>query len=95
MSAIAVRDGDGAVLMQNWDWHPDLAPSRLVWTVDQGDGRWFATFTEAGILGKVGLNSDGLSLCLNLLATSDDGGLDRPADAPRAATHPRALLDRG
>ena len=62
--------------MQNWDWHPDLAPSRLLWTVDQGDGRWFATFTEAGILAKVGLNSDGLALCLNLLATSDDGGLD-------------------
>lgn len=75
-STIAVRDGGGAVLMQNWDWHPDLARSRLLWTVDQGDGRWFATFTEAGILAKIGLNSDGLALCLNLLATTDDGGLD-------------------
>ena len=75
-STIAVRDGAGAVLMQNWDWHPDLARSRLLWTVDQGDGRWFATFTEAGILAKIGLNSDGLALCLNLLATTDDGGLD-------------------
>lgn len=75
-STIAVRDGRGATLMQNWDWHPELAASRLLWTVEQRDGRWFATFTEAGILAKVGLNSDGLSLCLNLLATSDDGGLD-------------------
>jgi isopenicillin-N N-acyltransferase like protein len=75
-STIAVRDGRAATLMQNWDWHPELAASRLLWTVEQPGGRWFATFTEAGILAKLGLNSDGLALSLNLLATSDDGGLD-------------------
>jgi isopenicillin-N N-acyltransferase-like protein len=73
-STIAIRDGRGAALMQNWDWHPELAPSRLLWIVE-GD-RWFATFTEAGILAKIGLNGDGLALCLNLLATEDDGGLE-------------------
>jgi isopenicillin-N N-acyltransferase-like protein len=75
-STIAVHDRRGATLMQNWDWHPELATSRLLWTVEQRDGRWFATFTEAGILAKIGLTSGGLALCLNLLATSDDGGLD-------------------
>lgn len=74
-STIAVREGGRAALMQNWDWHPELAPSRLLWIVEPGDGRWFATFTEAGILAKVGLNGHGLALCLNLLATTDDGGL--------------------
>jgi isopenicillin-N N-acyltransferase-like protein len=64
------------VLMQNWDWHPDLAPSRVVWIVELPDGGWFATLTEAGLLAKIGLNSHGLAVCLNLLATSGDGDLD-------------------
>jgi isopenicillin-N N-acyltransferase-like protein len=58
---------------QNWDWYPDVVP--LVWVVDQGDGRWFATLTEAGILGKIGLSSSGLCFGLNLLRCSVDGGL--------------------
>jgi isopenicillin-N N-acyltransferase-like protein len=68
--------GTGAILAQNWDWHPDLAPAALVWIVRLPGGRWFATLTEAGILAKVGLNSAGLGVCLNLLETSADGGLD-------------------
>jgi isopenicillin-N N-acyltransferase-like protein len=75
-STLALRNPGQPALMQNWDWHPDLAPSRIVWIVDQGEGRWFATFTEAGILAKIGLNSRGLAVCLNLLATDADGGLD-------------------
>jgi len=66
---------EGGVLAQNWDWHPDLAPSTLVWVVKHGD-RWFATLTEAGMLAKIGLNSAGLGVCLNLLKSSADGGLD-------------------
>jgi isopenicillin-N N-acyltransferase-like protein len=73
-STVALREPP--VLMQNWDWHPELADSRIVWVVDQGEGRWFATFTEAGILAKIGMNSRGLALCLNLLATDADGDLD-------------------
>jgi isopenicillin-N N-acyltransferase-like protein len=59
---------------QNWDWHPDVVP--LVWVVEQGDGRWFATLTEAGMLGKIGLSSAGLCFGLNFLRCSLDGGLD-------------------
>lgn len=67
--------GGGALLAQNWDWHPDLAASTLVWVVRRPGG-WFATLTEAGILAKIGLNSAGLGVCLNLLECSADGGLD-------------------
>jgi isopenicillin-N N-acyltransferase like protein len=65
--------GTGAVLAQNWDWHPDFAASTLVWVVEQPGGGWFATLTEAGLLAKIGLNSAGLGMCLNLLATSAAG----------------------
>lgn len=67
--------GAGSVLAQNWDWHPDLQESTLVWIVREED-RWFATLTEAGILAKIGLNDAGLGVCLNLLRCSEDGGLD-------------------
>jgi isopenicillin-N N-acyltransferase-like protein len=64
------------VLVQNWDFHPDLAASRVLWTVDDGDERRFTTFTEAGILAKIGTNAHGVALAINFLATDRDGGLD-------------------
>jgi isopenicillin-N N-acyltransferase-like protein len=63
------------VLAQNWDFHPDVRDARVLWTVRAGE-RWFTTFTEAGILAKIGLNSHGLGVCLNLLSTDVDGGSD-------------------
>jgi isopenicillin-N N-acyltransferase-like protein len=78
-STVAVLDEARAsgVLAQNWDFHPDLAASRVVWTVEeQGGAGGFTTFTEAGILAKIGTNSSGVALALNFLATDADGGLD-------------------
>ena len=77
-STVAVLDGERAsgVLVQNWDFHPDLADSRVLWTVDDGDRRRFTTFTEAGILAKIGSNAHGVALAINFLATDRDGGLD-------------------
>jgi isopenicillin-N N-acyltransferase-like protein len=63
-------DGTG-VLAQNWDFHPDLAASRVLWTMER-----CTTFTEAGILAKVGVNADGVALAMNFLASDRDGGLD-------------------
>jgi len=67
--------GKGAILAQNWDWHPDLQESTVLWIVRE-DGGWFATLTEAGMLAKIGMNDAGLGVCLNLLRCSEDGGLD-------------------
>jgi isopenicillin-N N-acyltransferase-like protein len=67
--------GQGGLLAQNWDWHPDAAASTVVWIVEHEHG-WFATLTEAGMLAKIGLNDAGLGVCLNLLGTTADGGLD-------------------
>lgn len=67
--------GAGGLLAQNWDWHPDAKHSTVVWTVIHDQG-WFVTLTEAGILAKIGLNDHGLGVCLNLLTTDVDGGLD-------------------
>jgi isopenicillin-N N-acyltransferase-like protein len=63
----------GPLLAQNWDWHPDLASSTLIWIVEHRGG-WFATVTEAGMLAKIGFNSAGLGVCLNILRCSEDTG---------------------
>ena len=67
--------GAGGLLAQNWDWHPDCADTTLIWVVEHEHG-WFATLTEAGILAKIGLNDAGLGICLNILRTTADGGVD-------------------
>src|SRR3954470_6680658 len=67
----------GSLLAQNWDWHPDTSASTVIWIVENGD-QWFAKLSEAGMLDKIGLNSAGLGLCLNILRTTADGGVAGP-----------------
>jgi isopenicillin-N N-acyltransferase like protein len=74
-SLIGRVDGSAVRIAQNWDWHPELAASRVLWTVEH-DGSWFTTFTEAGMLAKLGLNGRGIACGLNFLSSSLDGGAD-------------------
>jgi isopenicillin-N N-acyltransferase-like protein len=67
----ATRDG-GLLLGQTWDFHPELMPARALWTFPLPAGRWVTTFTEAGILAKVGMNSDRVGVTLAFLATRAD-----------------------
>jgi isopenicillin-N N-acyltransferase-like protein len=75
VAGVASTSSGEALLAQTWDFHPALRDTRVVWLVDVPGRRWFATFTEAGIVAKTGINSDGLALCLNFLASADDGGV--------------------
>ncbi len=77
IGVLPVRSAAGRLLLaQNWDWHPDLANSRVLWTVVEPDGTWFTTLTEAGLLAKIGLNGSGLGVMLNILSCSLDGGVE-------------------
>ena len=75
-STVAVVDADGrrAVLAQNWDFHPALAASRVAWTVQRDQRTSFTGFTEAGILAKLGVNSHGVAIGINFLASDRDTG---------------------
>jgi isopenicillin-N N-acyltransferase-like protein len=75
-SVIGRVDGERVELAQTWDWHPDLAPARVLVTTAAPGQAWFTTVTEAGILAKLGLNQQGLACGLNFLTCSADGGLD-------------------
>ncbi|MBX7139111.1 MAG: C45 family peptidase [Oligoflexia bacterium] len=55
------------ILGQNWDWHPKLEELTVMLKVKQRSGQRMVMMTEPGIIGKIGVNSDGLGVCLNIL----------------------------
>ena len=63
---------ESRVLAQNWDWVEPLEDLAVVITHERDDGRRYAVFVEPGMIGKIGLNSDGIGVCLNMLFTQHD-----------------------
>lgn len=58
---------NGTILAQNWDWIRIGLETAVVLDVRTDDGRSMSILTEAGMLGKIGLNGHGLGVCLNIL----------------------------
>ncbi|MGH3661713.1 MAG: C45 family autoproteolytic acyltransferase/hydrolase [Micromonosporaceae bacterium] len=67
-----VRADASLLSAQTWDWHADLVPDALVWRYDTGPGHWVKTFTEPGMLAKIGVNSRGLAAHFNILHHRSD-----------------------
>jgi len=71
-TALAMRGrvGDKHVLAlgQNWDWRQDLARGVVVLRLKPDKGPRLVTFTEAGMVGKIGFNQFRLGVCLNFLS---------------------------
>ncbi|KAL1408666.1 hypothetical protein Q8F55_005479 [Vanrija albida] len=73
-----------ALLAQNWDWRSGQGPNLISLTIKRGssngtsngnghtnghgDDHALSIITEAGIIGKIGLSSSGLGVCLNAIA---------------------------
>jgi isopenicillin-N N-acyltransferase-like protein len=71
---VSVGDADAPMIaVQTWDWHEELSDYWLVWTIEHGDGSVVHTLTEFGILGKIGVNSRGLGVLMNILHHERDG----------------------
>jgi isopenicillin-N N-acyltransferase like protein len=56
-----------AILGQNWDWVRALEDLAVLVTWDLPDGHRVLSFTEPGMLAKIGFNDRGLGVCLNIL----------------------------
>ena len=69
----AMTASGSALGIQTWDWHNELADGWMVWTIEHPDGRRVETLTEAGIVGKIGINDRGVAILLNILGHRDDG----------------------
>ncbi len=60
-------------LAQNWDWSGDQRAACVLLRVNQPNKPTLLTLTEAGIVAKIGVNSAGLAVTLNILASQSDG----------------------
>jgi isopenicillin-N N-acyltransferase like protein len=61
------------LLAQNWDWLGAQRGALVLLRVHGESAKSFITLAEAGMLAKIGLNSHGFGVCLNILRSTDDG----------------------
>lgn len=79
LGVLGTHTADGHLLLaQNWDWHPDQSDMSLLLHSTDERGHTVLALTEAGMLAKAGLNSAGVGMCLNMLASDRDGLTTRP-----------------
>jgi isopenicillin-N N-acyltransferase-like protein len=62
----ATVDGH-TIVAQNWDWSDVLRGGTVLLRVEGPGGPTVLTLTEAGMVGKIGLNSAGVGVCTNFL----------------------------
>ncbi len=70
---------ESRLLGQNWDWMEPMEQLVVVMEITYPDGHRILQLTEPGIIGKIGLNSSGLGVCLNILTG--------PASPPALPVH--------
>lgn len=68
-TSFAVQDGNKMWLGQNWDWKGSQIDSLLDVMIEQEGKPSIRMITEGGIIGKIGMNSAGIGVCLNALLT--------------------------
>jgi isopenicillin-N N-acyltransferase-like protein len=66
----AVINSGEALLAQNWDWAEVFEPLVVDMSIERPDGHRIRMLTEPGIIGKIGMNSAGLGVCLNILTSA-------------------------
>jgi len=59
------------VIGQTWDWIDLFEDLYVVLNIEQENGHKLLTVTEPGIVGKIGLSSAGIGVCLNFLGSPD------------------------
>jgi isopenicillin-N N-acyltransferase-like protein len=72
---VALEAAGGPLGAQTWDWHEELAATWLVWGLETAAGMRVQTLTEAGMLAKIGINSAGIAVLLNVLHHDDDAAM--------------------
>ncbi|KAK0336347.1 hypothetical protein LTS16_015207 [Friedmanniomyces endolithicus] len=66
-TALGWKTRDGSFLAQNWDWMEAQKENLIILTIEQQNKPTIKMVTEAGLIGKIGLNSAGVGVCLNAI----------------------------
>ena len=88
LSLLPPATAGGKVLAaQNWDFYRQLRDSMVILHVHQEDKPNFVTVTEAGMIGGIGMNDQGIGVLLNALTA------DTSCQGIPLRTRMRAMLD--
>ncbi|KAL8783958.1 MAG: hypothetical protein Q9213_004288 [Squamulea squamosa] len=66
-TALSWKYGNTSLLAQNWDWQQEQKENLIRLRIEQNGKPNIDMVTEAGIIGKIGLNSAGVGVCLNAI----------------------------
>ena len=66
-TAISWNANQSSFLAQNWDWHEEQQQNLINLNISLKGKPAISMITEAGIIGKIGLNSRGVGVCLNAI----------------------------
>jgi isopenicillin-N N-acyltransferase-like protein len=81
-TSVYLPDSGAPRTVQTWDWHDVSNEDTLVVRYPTTEGREVRYFSEFGILGKIGVNSDGVGVHFNILNHAEDGdGIGVPVHA--------------
>ncbi|KAK4505393.1 hypothetical protein PRZ48_003356 [Zasmidium cellare] len=72
-TSFAWKFSEGSFLGQNWDWMERQRENLVLLTVEQPGKPTIKMVTEAGIIGKIGMNSAGVGVCLNAIRVGGVG----------------------
>ena len=73
-TVVALPAGRAPVAVQTWDWYDAMRHGWLRWTIPHPGGRVVETVTEYGVLGKIGVSSEGVGVLFNMLHHASDAG---------------------
>ncbi|RDI84550.1 hypothetical protein Vi05172_g5439 [Venturia inaequalis] len=68
-TTLAYHTPQKSILSQNWDWKSEQKPNLILLHIVPLNGPRIKMVTEAGIIGKIGLNSSGVAVTLNAIAS--------------------------
>ncbi|TDD31376.1 peptidase C45 [Nonomuraea terrae] len=71
-TSVVLPDSSPARTVQTWDWHDHLREAPVLWEFEPRPGHVVRTFTEAGALAKIGVNTAGLGVHFNILRHRSD-----------------------
>ncbi len=74
----ASRPSGCTALGQNWDWDVALRAGTVVLRLRPRGRARLVTFSEAGMVGKIGMSEHRLGVCLNFLSHRSDAGASAP-----------------
>ncbi|KAL1905448.1 hypothetical protein Sste5344_008807 [Sporothrix stenoceras] len=66
-TAVGWQTPDTVYLAQNWDWMEEQRDNILLYHIEQDGYPAIQYLAEAGLIGKIGLNSAGVGVCVNAI----------------------------